>query len=130
LGVRKKSPKKDLTLFIEGIGVVLPIITFRSPVGVFGYYGAWLNPLAQPWVWENYGTDQAKGILGKEEPFLNIVPGNGTFCFASVSYAEATFCVPNYSRHTAMLFDIIMQLRNLNTQPTDLNAAFTVRLAN
>lgn len=123
-----RSPKQ-LTLHIDDVGTVSLALTLRSPAGVFAYYGAWLNPLAEGWQIDNYGTDQARKIIGNE-PFLNVTAAKDGFCFASVSYQGESFCVPSYSHHTAMLFDIVIQLRNLNIQPADLNAPFTVRLAN
>jgi hypothetical protein len=45
-------------------------------------------------------------------------------------YGGQFYCVPSYSRHTAMLMDILIQLRNLSIQSADLNSAFTVRLTN
>jgi hypothetical protein len=125
-----KSSKAPLSWFIRGLGEVSLELKFRSPVAVFGYLGIWLNATKiQPWNADNYGTDQASDILGSE-PFLNIIAGDAGACFVSISYAGTPFCVPAYSRHTAMLFDVLMQLRNLNIQPADLNSAFTVRLSN
>src|SRR5205085_5728596 len=63
-------------------------------------------------------------------PIPNIVRGQGPGCFVSAHYAGDAYCVPNEALATAMVFDVLQQLRNLSITPSDLNAAFTVRLAN
>ena len=77
-----------------------------------------------------YFTDDANATIAEGEPFINIVGANGQGCFTDVHYNGGFYCVPGNSRHTAMLVDILIQLRNLATQATDLNSAFTVRLSN
>lgn len=119
------STKKFVRFDVAGYGAVEANFIFRSPLGVFAYLGNILrNPAGQE---NDYNTGDARGIIGTE-PFLNITDAQGSPCFTSVLYDGGFYCVPLTSHHTAMLIDILIQLRNLSIQPTDLNSAFTVRL--
>jgi hypothetical protein len=109
------------------LGQVGLTVNLRSPLGVFNYYGKLLNK--QPAVWKHYYfTYQGRDLVG-EEPFLNITRGAGAECFAQIDYAGQLFCVPATSRHTALLMTLLLHLRNLNIQPSDLNSAFSVHLS-
>jgi hypothetical protein len=117
-----------VTISFPDIGPVDLDVYLRSPIGVFNYYGKLLNK--QPAVWRPYYfTYQARNLVG-EEPFLNVVRGGSpTGCFVSVRYSGDVFCVPSSSRHTALLMTLLLHLRNLNIQPSDLNSAFSVHLS-
>lgn len=102
-------------------------IILRSPVGVFNFYGSLLA--GQPPQWAPfYFTFQARNLVG-DEPFLNIVQDAGGPCFSSVRAGGENFCVPESSRHTALLMTLLLHLKNLNIQPSDLNSAFSVHLS-
>jgi hypothetical protein len=117
----------NVTIAFPDIGPVDLTVYLRSPIGVFNYYGKLLNK--QPAVWKShYFTYQGRNLVG-EEPFLNIVRSGSTDCFASVGYGGEAFCVPSSSRHTALLMTLLLHLRNLNIQPSDLNSAFSVHLS-
>jgi hypothetical protein len=119
------TAKKPLQFTIRGFGVVQTTFVFRSPLGVFAHFGELLRyPGGNR---AEYHTVQANTIIGNE-PYLNIISANGGPCLTSVLYDGRFYCVPAYSLHTAMLIDILIQLRNLSIQPSDLNSAFTVRL--
>ena len=123
-----QSKTVQLTYRFADVGEVELLLSLRSPIGVFNYFGRLLNN--QPLSWRNfYFTNQARDLI-QDEPFLNIVRGHGLGCFASIPYAGESFCVPESSKHTALLLTLLLHLRNLNIQPSDLNSAFTVRLSN
>lgn len=110
---------------LSGFGHVEADFVFRSPLGVFAYFGEILRTGEGNYF--EYYTQEARGIIGTE-PYLDITGAEGAPCFSSVLYNGGFYCVPMKSIHTAMLLDILIQLRNLSTQATDLNSAFTVRL--
>jgi hypothetical protein len=103
-------------------------LNLRSPIGVFNYYGQMLS--RQPPIWRShYYTYEAQNLVGTE-PFLNIVRGQSAAgCFVAVNYGGEPFCVPADSKHTALLMTLLVHLRNLNIQPSDLNSSFSVRLS-
>jgi hypothetical protein len=109
--------------------VRIDIITLRSPIGIYSYFGKLLRTHTNDQI--TYYTGAAKELLGNE-PFLNIVNGDivGIGCFVSIAYDGHTYCVPQGSFHTAMMLDILWQLRNLAITPSDLNSAFSVRVIN
>jgi hypothetical protein len=113
----------SLTVRVGEKNVVLSFV-FRSPIAVFDYYGEWYS---SGYPFHGYRTDSARKLLNGE-PFVNIVDGVAG-CYVSVIYDGRSFCIPEQSEHTALLADILQQLRDLNIQPTDLNSAFTVRLS-
>jgi hypothetical protein len=101
--------------------VVLKNLKLRSPLGVIQYMGrAWGNSDGVP-----FETGQAQQFEG---PLVSIVNGSGPQCYVSTSFDGQFWCVPDDAGKTAVLMDIVQQLRNLNIQPSDLNSAFTVRL--
>ena len=101
---------------------------FRSPIGAFNHFGDLLRqPLDNV---PNYHTLESSRLMQPGEPYLNVTQGASAPCFSAVSYGGSVYCVPPASMHTAMLFDILIQLRNMSIQATDLNSAFTVRLTN
>jgi hypothetical protein len=119
--------EKNVPIRYAGIpGGIQVTFVFRSPDAAIKYLGKWIIAGNKPF---SYFTDEANGILNNE-PYLNVSQGISSACYASISYDSRFFCVPSNSAHTAMLMDMIEDLRNLNIQPTDLNSAFTVRLAN
>lgn len=114
--------------FLEGVGEVEINLALRSPIGLFNYFGAFLSRPPMPWT--AYYSTQARNLLQDGEPFLNVVTTTTEPCFSQVFYGSQTFCVPVSSRHTSLLFTMLIHLRNLNIQPSDLNSAFSVRLVN
>jgi hypothetical protein len=117
----------NVTISFPDLGQVDLTVYLRSPIGVFNYYGKLLNK--QPAVWyPYYFTYQGRDLVGKE-PFLNVVRDGSTNCFVRVGFGGETFCVPSSSRHTALLMTLLLHLRNLNIQPSDLNSAFSVHLS-
>jgi hypothetical protein len=102
--------------------VTLEFIKLRSPLGVFEYVSqAWGTTDDLPFL-----TDAASRLNG---PLVDIVEGAGPGCLASVPFSGQSWCVPTDAEKTAVLFDILQELRNLNVQPSDLNSAFTVRVS-
>ena len=101
---------------------------FRSPYGVYEYLGKLLRE-------QSAGHITFVGLRSFEErelnsgPFLNITEGASSDCLVSVFYNGTSYCVPRkHSNSTAVLLDILGQLKDLSITPTDLNAAFNVRL--
>src|SRR3984885_5577349 len=111
---------------VPGLGSVEVNFVLRSPLAVYSYLGSILRYKTGNDV--HYFTYEARDILNGE-PFLNITGPKGVPCFTSMLYDAGFYCVPHSSRHTAMLLDILIQLRNLSISATDLNSAFTVRLS-
>ena len=103
---------------------------FRSPYGLYKYLGQLLRERSAARIhFANLrGFEQRELISG---PFLNIGEGASPDCLVSAFYNGESFCVPRKgSNSTAILLDILGQLKNLSISPTDLNAAFAVRLTN
>lgn len=119
------AAKTPLQFNITGFGQVEVTFVFRSPLGVFAHFGALLRYADGNRA--EYHTRPALKLIGNE-PYLNITGAEGAPCFTSVLYNGGFYCVPMSSIHTAMLLDILIQLRNLSIQASDLNSAFTVRL--
>jgi hypothetical protein len=121
-GPPTKRPVKFSSVFEPYGKVTLEFIKLRSPLGVFEYVGqAWGSTDDVPFLSD--AVNQLKG------PLVDIVEGSGPSCFASVPFAGQHWCVPMEAEKTAVLFDILQELRNLNVQPSDLNSAFTVRVS-
>jgi hypothetical protein len=126
-----------------GVGPVDVTFELRSPDGFLSYLGSWYNVRErfrfqrlesdssgeQQWVpyYDNISSRQ----IFDNGPYLSVldVSGPSTACYSSVSYDGQTYCVPKGAKHTSMLMDIAVILRNLNISPTDLNAPVSVRVA-
>lgn len=98
----------------------------RSPVAIVNYLGG-LYDFGD--VRPRYITRRPIDLLGDDKSFISISKDQQDW-YVSVVFAGGQYCVPSSSKHTAMLIDILQELRNLNTSPTDLNSAFTVRVSN
>jgi hypothetical protein len=103
---------------------------FRSPYGIYRYLGQILRE-------NSAGSIHFKSAATLEErelnsgPFLNISEGDLGGCLIEAFYNGQSYCVPRQgSSSTATLFDVLAQLKNLSTAPSDLNAAFAVRVVN
>lgn len=120
-GPRRKQVK--FSSVFEPYGrVTLEFIKLRPPLGVFQYVGqAWGTTDDVPFL-----SDAANQLKG---PLVDIVEGGGPTCLASAAFSGRNWCVPFDAEKTAVLFDILQELRNLNVQPSDLNSAFTVRVS-
>ena len=136
-------PVRDFGTIMANYPAVGPIeISFvvRSPNGFLSYLGSWLkygDAIHFIGAFENttagiapnaYISLPAQRIFG-EGPYLRVTNASATECYASIDYEGQSYCVPLTATHTAMLMDIAVVLRNLNVQPSDLNAPFTVRLS-
>ncbi|MEJ0050139.1 MAG: hypothetical protein WDN02_02795 [Methylovirgula sp.] len=120
---------KDIIYKYDGIGEIKISVTLRSPVGVFNYLGEWLYHQRE-YAFPAY-VSQIDDYLRQDPYYVDIVPGGSSGpCYVFVAYQGDTYCVPERSRHTAMLLSILQDLRNLNISASDLNSAFTVRLSN
>jgi hypothetical protein len=103
---------------------------FRSSYGVYKYLGQLLreHSAARIHFANLRGFEQRELISG---PFLNIREGASPDCLVTAFYNGESFCVPRQgSNSTAVLLDILGELKTLSVSPTDLNAAFAVRLVN
>jgi hypothetical protein len=117
-----KSSVKFSSVFEPYGKVTLEFIKLRSPLGVFQYVGeAWGTTDDVPFL-----SDAANQLKG---PLIDIVEGSGPGCLATAVFEGRSWCVPADAEKTAVLFDILQELRNLNVQPSDLNSAFTVRVS-
>jgi hypothetical protein len=105
------------------VGTIEMQILVKSPLGVYQLFGAVLR---HPWPGRfPYASRQGQELV-KDEPFVNVTNSPGP-CFVDVVYEGQRSCVPAASQNTPVLFDIVQQLKNLSTTPTDLNAPFAVR---
>jgi hypothetical protein len=110
-----------------GVGSIEISFELRSPDGFLNYLGSWYN-YGDKVAFPGYDSISAQRIFGNG-PYLSISDTQSGRCYSTISYDGASYCVPMEATHTAMLMDIAVILRNLNVQPSDLNAPFTVRLA-
>lgn len=123
---RSDAQSKVLKADLPGIGLSEVTIVARSPFGAYRAIGE-MTRYTEPWRF--YLSDESNGLVQEHrEPFVNISETGADGCFAWIVYEATNYCVPRYSRHTALLFNILQELRNLSTSPNDLNAAFSVRL--
>jgi hypothetical protein len=97
----------------------------RSPVGVYKALGKLLREGRSNQIrLKDTRYDNFTGV-----PFINVKVGSPDICVVSIVKDGTTYCVPQgNSEVTMMILDVLQELRNLNTSPSDLNTAFTVRL--
>jgi hypothetical protein len=119
---------RNFRIKFAGIGWVEISFELRSPNGYLNYLGSWYN-VGNTVPFGKYDTHQAQALLN-DDPYLSIVDGLYAPCYSWVNYSGQRFCVPMGARHTAMLMDIAVILRNLNISPSDLNAPVSVRVTN
>jgi len=123
LGKRTANKASVVTFVLDGVGVIETEILVKSPLGVYELLGATLR---RPWPRKfPYATKQGQALIG-EEPFVNVTDSSAP-CFVEVNYQGSHYCVPANSQNTPVIFDIVQQLKNLSTTPTDLNAPFAAR---
>jgi hypothetical protein len=111
----------------EGLGPIEFSLVMRSPNGFLSYLGSWYN-YGDRVPFNSYKSVLANRIFAGG-PYLSITNAPTTQCYSSIEYNSQPYCVPITATHTAMLMDLAVVLRNLNVQPTDLNAPASVRLA-
>jgi hypothetical protein len=102
-------------------------LVFRSTESIYKYLGKLLREQMGNRI--NFIYSDANFL--SEEPFFNVIKGSGGNgdCFVSAYYDGQSYCVPRVkANNTAMIFDILQQLRNRNISPTDLNAPLSVRV--
>lgn len=118
------KPRVPFTTTIENYGkITLEYIGFKSTLGMFDYTAkAWGNN-------DNmfFRSPDATTLNG---PLVDIVASTGTSCYTSARFAGQTWCVPQDAEKTAVVLDIIQEMRNFNIQPSDLNSSFSVHVTN
>jgi hypothetical protein len=124
-GTKNSIKAVEVTIPIEGIGTVQPELVLRSPLGVYKYLGKLVREGTGERI--RFYTGEARRLPGR---FIEISPEGPVSCFVSVAYDGSFYCVPQGAYATAMLLEVLEQLRNLSISPTDLNAAFSARLIN
>jgi hypothetical protein len=122
----KPSTKNPRIIFpFSNIGNLQFNPVFRSPQAIFIALGGLLRDgLADRVISQ---TPRSKRLF-KTEPLVTIISENGAGCYVSAFYNGQAFCVPQGAHKTAVVLDVLEQLRNLSITPGDLNAAFSVRL--
>jgi hypothetical protein len=122
-------PDGRLKITIQGDGAYCVSADVRSPEGFIKYLGLWLgNPDLLPSF--SYRSIPANQVLNSDQHYLNIVTDRGSApCYTRVAYQSVNYCVPYDAKHTKMLMDMAVSLRNLNITPADLNAPLNVRLS-
>ena len=124
-GQQKKA--SAVRYYIKGIGMVEVEIFKKSPLGVYQLLGALLRHSPEASTFP-YTTNEGTLMKADNKPFIEIVNSLGP-CFTEVSYGGEHYCVPPESYNTTALFDIVEQLKNLSTTPSDLNVPFSVRFS-
>lgn len=122
------SDKTNFNFDFDGITAEVTLV-FRSPDSIYKYLGRLVRESLTDRIHIGYHDP----LLPIGEPFLNVVKGAGGNgdCFVSVYYDAQLYCVPRaHANNTAMILDILEQLRNLAISPSDLNGAVSVRLVN
>jgi hypothetical protein len=121
----KSAKPSDASIPIPGLGIIKPEFVLRSPAGVYKYVGKLVRDGTVDRI--RFYTGEAERLQGR---FIEISPDPPVSCFVSVVYDGGVFCVPQGAYATAMLIEVLQQLRNLSTSPNDLNSAFSARLIN
>jgi hypothetical protein len=117
------KPSAPLTSFpLNAAGGVTYEVYTRSVFGIYAYLGALgrgngdrrtdIDNLL-PKDGSNYG-----GIL-------NIIE-RGTTCFTQISYEDRNYCVPSDANNTKFVFNLLHQLQELNTAPSNAPTTLTV----
>ncbi|MBO0751288.1 MAG: hypothetical protein J2P53_04210 [Bradyrhizobiaceae bacterium] len=103
-------------------------LRFRSPAGIFAALGKQIR---------DGSAERVRSLLPPSqrvfdgEPLLTIkTDGTTDSCAVLAQYDGQTYCVPQGADRTAMVFNILQELKNLSTTPSDLNSAFSVRVVN
>jgi hypothetical protein len=103
-------------------------LRFRSPAGIFTALGKQLR---------DGSAERVRSLLPPSqrvfhgEPLLTIKTDDTTGdCAVLAQYDGQTYCVPQGTDRTAMVFNVLQELKNLSTTPSDLNSAFSVRVVN
>lgn len=99
--------------------------SFRSPQGIFVALGEILRDATASKLRPR--TSESQRVFDSE-PLLTIVSDSSKGCYIFSPYDGQSFCVPQGAYRTSMVIDILEQLKNLSTTPTDLNSAFSVRV--
>lgn len=125
-GVAAKASSKFEFIFSEAVFDDVKFI-FRSPYGVYKFLGQLLRERSAQYVqFYNVRTREEREL--ESGLFLNITEG-ASDCLVSAFYNGHSYCVPRVgSNSTGIMLDILGQLKNLSTSPSDLNAAFAVRV--
>jgi hypothetical protein len=124
-GTKPSAKATDVSVLWDVIGIVKPEFVLRSPIGIYQYLGKLVRENTAYRI--GFYTGEARRLNGR---FIEISPEGPVSCFVSVAYDGNMYCIPQGAETTAMMLDILEQLKNLSTSPTDLNAAFSARLIN
>jgi hypothetical protein len=121
------ATETDKTIFqFEKLGALQFDVTFRSPDAIFLALGKLLRDGLAVRV-TSLTPESQREFNG--EPLMTIIAHkSGPGCYITAGYDGYTYCVPQGAYKTAMVIDILEQLRNLSITPNDLNSAFSVRL--
>jgi hypothetical protein len=101
-------------------------LRFRSPMGVYMFLGKLIRDHAEANV-ESFHDPDLRVMNSRK--LINIVPGFSD-CLMVGALLNESFCVPkDQSEATLVMIGILEQLRNLNINSTELNASFSVHVA-
>jgi hypothetical protein len=96
---------------------------FRSPMGIYAFLGKLIRDHSEA----NIRFQDAE--LQTAGPLIDIQSGFNN-CLVTAALVNESFCLPkDQSEETLVMIGILEQLRNLNIAPTDLNASFSVHVA-
>lgn len=126
-GAQHGGSHSQLTFVWPGIRKVRIQLGVRSANGVIAYLGKLLRDGTGDQI--HFDPNQPDHDLTTNGNFLEVTHASSSNCVAAVSYNGAGYCVPPTAYNTAILLDILIQLKYLATSATDLGASFTVRLS-
>ncbi len=114
--------------FVFGtLGTLQFDLRFRSPAAIFMALGKLLHDGSAARVTPL--LDPSKRTFDGQA-LLTVKSEDTGDCLVLAQYEDHTYCVPHDADRTAMVINILQELKNLSTTPNDLNSAFSVRVVN
>jgi hypothetical protein len=127
-GKNLNSKITDDDFSFQTLGTLRFQLRFRSPAGIFAALGKQLR---------DGSAEHVRSLLPPsqrafdDEPLLTIKSDDTAGdCEMLARYEGQVYCVPQSAYRTAMVINILEELKNLSTTPSDLNSAFSVRVVN
>ncbi len=122
-----KSGNEDFNFDFGTLGTLQFELRFRSPASIFVALGKQLHDGSSGHVTPLLDSSQ-RTFDG--QPLLTIKTEDTGDCSVLAQFDGRSYCVPQDADRTAMVINILEELKNLSTTPSDLNSAFSVRVVN
>lgn len=113
--------------YLQVLGTLRFQVRLRSPAAIFAALGKQLRDGTTGQV--SAVLPASQGQFG-DEPLLTVTTEEKDGCAVAAEYDGQSWCVPRHAGKTATVINILQELKNLSTTPTDLNSAFSVRVVN